>query len=491
MGELLVTALLVSILWILWDMAKMLLEEKQDLPDGTAAREPGRQKLNQYAEAFERLSETFLKLPKRQEGLSGEEKEQIVREVSSKVCRDCPAAEWCWREHEGDTLRRIYELMENQEEEEKENGKEASTEWCIRWDRLCLELLTELRLARQNLMWNNRLLESRQVMMDQFQEISRVIRGAADSIYEINRVDGPLRRSMETQMRLHGIAVREIWKVERQDGGRELYVTMKTLGKKRCIGIREAAACLSGVCGERMLPARDSRMIINHEYNTVMFMPAPVYTMLCGASRVTREGEIVSGDSFSVFHRDSGQMILSISDGMGSGPEAGQESNQAVELMEQFLNAGFAKETAVRMIHSVMVLKDSQCFSTMDLAMVNLYTGECELLKMGASTTFLKRGEWVETVSSTTMPMGILDQADYECSRKKLRPGDFLIMISDGVLDAFPTDQAEEALQDIILEENTDNAGEMARGILDQVLKYQRRRAWDDMTVLVGALWRR
>ena len=89
------------------------------------------------------------------------------------------------------------------------------------------------------------------------------------------------------------------------------------------------------------------------------------------------------------------------------------------------------------------------------------------------------------------MPMGILDQADYECSRKKLRPGDFLIMISDGVLDAFPTDQAEEALQDIILGENTDNAGEMARGILDQVLKYQRRRAWDDMTVLVGALWRR
>ena len=87
--------------------------------------------------------------------------------------------------------------------------------------------------------------------------------------------------------------------------------------------------------------------------------------------------------------------------------------------------------------------------------------------------------------------MGILGQADYECSRKKLRSGDFLIMVSDGIMEAFLPEQAEELIKEIILEEHTDNAGEMAKNLLQRVLKYQSNKAADDMTVLVGGLWRR
>jgi len=138
-----------------------------------------------------------------------------------------------------------------------------------------------------------------------------------------------------------------------------------------------------------------------------------------------------------------------------------------------------------------MLLKESRCFSTMDLAAVDLYTGECEFLKVGASTTFLKRGGFVETISSTSMPMGILGRIDYEQSRKKLHAGDFLIMVSDGILEAFDTEDAEEILKELILHERTDNAGEMAKRILDHVLQLQKNKAADDMTVLVGGLWRR
>ena len=162
-----------------------------------------------------------------------------------------------------------------------------------------------------------------------------------------------------------------------------------------------------------------------------------------------------------------------------------------MELMEQFLNAGFDRESSIKMLHSVMLLKDGNCFSTMDLAAVNLYTGECELLKVGAAATFLKRGDWVETVSSTSMPMGIIGEADYECTKKQLRPGDFLIMVSDGILDAFPGNHGEDRLQEILLQETTENASEMAADILEEVLKLRCRKAEDDMTVLVGGLWRR
>ena len=97
----------------------------------------------------------------------------------------------------------------------------------------------------------------------------------------------------------------------------------------------------------------------------------------------------------------------------------------------------------------------------------------------------------METISSTSMPMGIMGKVDCEHSRKKLRSGDFLVMVSDGILEAFLPEQAEDILKELILEEQTDNAKEMAKRILNQVLQYQKNKASDDMTVLVGGLWRR
>ena len=93
MGELLITVLLVSILWMLLDLLKVFYQEHREGPGNEAVRDPGRQKLNQYAEAFDGLSETFQKFPKRKEDLEREDREEILRESSYKVCRDCEAWE--------------------------------------------------------------------------------------------------------------------------------------------------------------------------------------------------------------------------------------------------------------------------------------------------------------------------------------------------------------------------------------------------------------
>ena len=50
--------------------------------------------------------------------------------------------------------------------------------FCIRSDRFLAELRLKYQLARQNLLWTNRLFASRRIMMDQFQEIAGIIRRA-------------------------------------------------------------------------------------------------------------------------------------------------------------------------------------------------------------------------------------------------------------------------------------------------------------------------
>lgn len=44
----------------------------------------------------------------------------------------------------------------------------------------------------------------------------------------------------------------------------------------------------------------------------------------------------------------------------------------------------------------------------------------------------------MEIIQSTTLPMGVLEQVDYDCTTKKLYDGDYIVMVSDGVLDNIP-----------------------------------------------------
>lgn len=65
------------------------------------------------------------------------------------------------------------------------------------------------------------------------------------------------------------------------------------------------------------------------------------YRTIVGDARMVRMGETVSGDSFTVMHMESGQTVLSLSDGMGSGEKAEKESNRIISLLEQLLTTGF------------------------------------------------------------------------------------------------------------------------------------------------------
>ena len=87
--------------------------------------------------------------------------------------------------------------------------------------------------------------------------------------------------------------------------------------------------------------------------------------------------------------------------------------------------------------------------------------------------------------------LGMLQNIDYECTKKKLNSGDFIIMISDGVLDALPGRNSQDMMKELILQIKTSNARDMARKLLEQVLSYQQSRASDDMTILVGGLWKK
>ena len=162
-----------------------------------------------------------------------------------------------------------------------------------------------------------------------------------------------------------------------------------------------------------------------------------------------------------------------------------------IDLLERFVEAGFTKDTAIKMLNSAMVIhgEDDQ-YSTVDISAVNLYTGETSFYKIGASATFIRHKSGnVECLLSTSLPVGVSFEIEIEHAKKQLSDGDFLVMITDGVIEYLHTDSPEETLEEIISGIKTNHPGLMAKKILDQVMTYTGGEVKDDMTVLAAAIW--
>jgi stage II sporulation protein E len=123
------------------------------------------------------------------------------------------------------------------------------------------------------------------------------------------------------------------------------------------------------------------------------------------------------------------------------------------------------------------------------MSVFDLYTGTCEIIKAGASSTFIKRKNEVEHLSSNSLPIGVMHSIDVDVVQRELRDGDFVVMVTDGILDALPVGEQDLVLETIIQGTDMNNPKEIAHHILEQVLNWNDTPPQDDMTVLVVGIW--
>jgi stage II sporulation protein E len=207
-----------------------------------------------------------------------------------------------------------------------------------------------------------------------------------------------------------------------------------------------------------------------------------------GFSQRSKSAEICCGDSFAVAHQSPGHLLLTVSDGMGTGINAMRESRIVVKLLEQIMGNGIDPEAAASIVNTALYLRGGEeSAATIDLAAIDLDGRYVDFLKVGAPPSFLKRGHSVELIRSSCWPAGILDKLEAEVHRRQVLPGDILIMATDGVTEvdrdvSLPDNWLYDYLKELPLED--------AQAVADLVLKYALKAAGlqnrDDMTVLVA-----
>ena len=283
--------------------------------------------------------------------------------------------------------------------------------------------------------------------------------------------------------------MKKIVMLEKKNRILEIVITAKT-EKGECVSSKEMANILGEIIGKRCKPMKDCKTLVCGEYATYNLIEDANFHVVHGSARRTSSNEEVSGDNFSVLDFANGQILASLSDGMGSGINACRDSETVLELLEQLLESGFSEEVSLKLINSVMLLNtQAESPATLDMAVVDLYSGVCDLIKLGAASTFIKRGNWVEAIKSTTLPVGVVNNLDIESVSKKLYNGDYIIMVSDGITDKVDGEDKEREISKIIMDIDSNNPNEIANRILSETLEKSTNSHEDDMTVLVLGLW--
>ena len=342
---------------------------------------------------------------------------------------------------------------------------------------------------RQTVLSERRLWESRQVLKNHLNEMAKIMTDIACEILCYRPMEDKRKRRIVHAMREEGIRVENPCYLSRENGGEAIVLTMST-DKKAGFPAQEAADMISVLMNRRLQLSAASPFTVERKPHSFILEREARFLALTGFARAVKENETVSGDNYAVLGADGEKLTVMLSDGTGSGEQAGKDSEQVLDLMEKFLEAGYSTDAAVRMINSALfALGEDRNHPTLDICDIDLGSGNCELRKVGGSTTFLKKEESVEQLSEGTLPLGIFQQTQVQPICRDLGDGDYLIMVSDGVVDAFGQLDYENTMCKAIARITEQNPGEIADKLLREALIASGGRIRDDMTVGVIGVW--
>lgn len=342
---------------------------------------------------------------------------------------------------------------------------------------------------RQTVLSERRLWENRQILKSHLNEMAKIMTEVACEVLCYRPMEDKKKRLIVRAMHEEGIRVENPCYISRDDGNESVVLTMST-EKRAGASAEEAADMISVLLDRRLQLSASSPFVIDRNPQSFILEKEARFLALTGFAKAIKENETVSGDNYAVLEAERGKLTVMLSDGTGSGEQAGIDSEQVLDLTEKFLEAGYSTDAAVKMINTALfAMGEDKNHPTLDICEIDLYSGSCELRKVGGAATFLKREREIEQLSESNLPLGIFQQAQLQPIQRGLRDGDYLVMVSDGVVDAFEELDYENTMCAVLAEMKEQNPGELADKLLREALIAAGGRIKDDMTVGVIGIW--
>lgn len=187
---------------------------------------------------------------------------------------------------------------------------------------------------------------------------------------------------------------------------------------------------------ERCVASRMTSPRLSVEYDRLdLYMEAEKqFSFKLGHFSRQADGSEPNGDAVCSFSLAEGKSAMLICDGMGSGRDAALTARVSTVFLEKMLSSGCPVGSALKLLNNFTRERRIECFSTVDLLVVDAYTGKAEFIKSGAAPSFVLRENRLFKMECDTAPVGILKEVNAGSVSFSLKDGDVIIMISDGIL---------------------------------------------------------
>ncbi len=409
-----------------------------------------RERLGALSDAFSSLSEVFYKLSDRFRRPDILGIKRIAESAFEDNCRGCRNRELCWGADYSKTLdavKCVTSSLHSKGTVTKDCLPDEFESRCIRLEKIINDVNLSISQATEKIIKGERI----GLFSSSYDDITAILKDAlendgeeyecdtatAERIFEYlcsleldvggvvvygKRCKHIVAKGISLSEGLSGNKISEICKKISQIVGQELTEPVFEVGKDGSLMLLYSRPEVRALCAHGRLPSK--------ELSDMQMDEGELYV-----NPFSDEGEMC-GDMTDAFITDTSYFYSLISDGMGSGEEAAFTSGVCAMFIEKMLSAGNRADITLRMLNNVIRSENmgcgSECSATVDLLELDLMSGVASFIKSGAAPTYILRGSTVYKISSRTMPVGIIKDADARITKFDTMKGDLIVMISDG-----------------------------------------------------------
>ncbi len=407
----------------------------------------------------------------------------VISAVERDACAGCKLRVHCWETKREQTINAVLEMTKAVKQGECSPEAAAPEEFkgrCLRTSRVGNAAYKRYSDYASRIAAENRIDEVRSVVSDQFNGISTMLYDLSTDFKNDEIFDSTAAENAAAALKNLDIRADEACSRIDKYGRMTLEFKIKKT-PELIINKLQVMKVLSVVC------ERDFDIPNVSEVGGDVFLVLNEHAALSidiGAEQLCASGSGMCGDAYKYFFDGRGHFIMILSDGMGTGGRAAVDGAMASGLMSRLIKAGFGYDCSLRILNSSMLFKSTdESLATVDVASIDLFTGETQLYKAGAAPTIVRRSGKTGKAESTSLPAGILRDIGFDRATIKCKAGDIVVLMSDGA-----TGNGTDWIRQEIECWDCGSAQELAEKLCECAKRRRNDNHEDDITVLTAII---
>ena len=403
----------------------------------------------------------------------------VYERAADFTCKSCGLRAYCWERERGMTLddfHRLTDILRERGFVKEGDIEDRFLKRCCKASELAHSVNRSYREYLSLEAARRRITGVRSVVAGQFAGLSDILHDLSEEFMVVEGYDEACADRVIEALSASGLTVADCSCRTSAVGGMTVELEI-VVGKKTALSKVELGREISRACGRYF---ESPVLSFEGDRARAVLCEMPLFDLEIGsAQHVCDDGELC-GDCLNYFANGSGSTVAMISDGMGSGGRAAVDANMAVSIMTKLCKAGLSYDCSLAVVNaSLMIKSEEESLATLDMVDFNCFTGQAELMKAGACTTFIKRNGRLYQKEMPSLPLGILNEARFNREELTLTKDDWIVMVSDGALVGSP-----DWIERLIMSWREGSAEQLAAHIVEEAKKRRRDEHDDDITAI-------